>query len=78
MKKKTLSQTNAEAILAFADGNMRPSEAARIMHVTPFNISYHLDKVKSITGLDPRKFYELAKLMLIAKKIMGGSDNGKA
>lgn len=77
MKKKTLSKANAEAILAFADGNMRVCEAAQIMHVAHFSISYHLDRVKSITGLDPRKFYDLAKLVLIAKKIMGGSDNGQ-
>lgn len=77
MKKKDLSETNAEAILAFANGDMRIYKAAKIMCVVPFDISYHLDRVKKITGLDPRKFYDLVRLVPMARKIVGGIDDGQ-
>lgn len=33
-------------------------------------VTYHLDKVKRQTGLDPRRFYDLIELVKIAQEVL--------
>ena len=71
---KMLSKIDIECVMAYAKGNMRMTNASEILFMHRNSISYHLDKVKNKTGLDPRNFFDLAKLMECIKK-GGGSDD---
>lgn len=77
MKKKPISRLNAEVILAFADGNMSATAGGKIMCMSPNTVDYHIRKVKELTGLDAKKFYDLARLVIMARKIVGGIDDGQ-
>ena len=60
---RALKQLDREIVLAFADHGMRESKAAAALHYHPGSVTYHLDKVREVTGLDPRNFYDLIKLV---------------
>ena len=48
---------------AFADNKMMISDTAKAMYVTRNTVTYHLKKIKEITGLDPFNFYDLYKIV---------------
>lgn len=48
---------------AFADNKMVISDTAKAMYVTRNTVTYHLKKIKEITGLDPFNFYDLYKIV---------------
>ena len=50
-------------IIALAECNMKVSDASRILGVHRNTVTYHLEKIKRITGLDPLSFYDLVKLL---------------
>lgn len=58
-----LTRMAKEVILAYAECGMRVCPAARRVYCDHRTVSYHLDKIKAITGYDPRNFYELYKLV---------------
>ena len=57
-----------ETILAFADCNMNIRETARRLYFGCTTISYRLGKIHELYGLDPRNFYDLCKLVEMAKE----------
>lgn len=48
---------------AFADNKMVIKNTADAMGVTRNTVTYHLKKIKEITGLDPFNFYDLYKIV---------------
>ncbi|WP_027415920.1 PucR family transcriptional regulator [Aneurinibacillus terranovensis] len=52
---------------AFFEQNLNVSETARHLHIHRNTLQYRLDKIKALTGLDPKRFEEaiLAKILLI-------------
>ena len=58
-----LTQTDIECVKAYADHDMRATAAGAQMYVHKNTVVFHLEKVKRITGLNPRKFYDLVKLL---------------
>lgn len=58
-----LTEKDIEIIFAYAENNMRTTETAYQIYVHRNTVEYHLDKVKRKTGLDPKKFYDLVKLI---------------
>ena len=48
---------------AFAGNNMVVKDTADSMMVTRGTVTYHLKKIKQITGLDPFDFYDLYKIV---------------
>ena len=70
-----LTAVDFEIILALADNNMNVVETARVLFMHRNNVVYHIGKVKKRTGLDPTKFYDLVKLVRIARK--GMKEDGK-
>ena len=63
-----LTRTDIEIILAMADYNMNVCAVARSRFMHRNNVLYHIKKVKSITGMDATKFYDLCKLIQMVKE----------
>ena len=62
-------------ILAFADSGMNIAETAFVVYMNRGTVIYHMEKIKRITGLDPRNFYDLYKLVSMVKGVV---DDGQA
>lgn len=60
---KPLTDTQKDIIRAFANNDMKRNKTAEATFFTPASIDYHLNKVHLKTGLNPRKFYDLIKLL---------------
>ena len=58
-----LTPTDKKIVLAYAQANMRCTTASKLTQYSLTNIDYHLLKVKSLTGLDPKRFNDLAMLV---------------
>jgi carbohydrate diacid regulator len=54
-------------ILEMAEQNMNTAAVARKMYFHRNAAVYHFDKIQDITGLDPRNFYDLVKLVKMVK-----------
>lgn len=57
-------------VLAMAAYDMKISEVARAVFMHRNTVLYHLTKIKAQTGLDARRFYDLVKLLKIAKEVL--------
>lgn len=64
-----MTEQEAEIILAFARNNMRLNHTAQALHYHVSNVRYHFEKIEKKTGLNPRSFYDLLKLLRNAKQI---------
>lgn len=73
--KAEMTSVDFQIILALADNNMNESEAARVLFMHRNNVVYHIGKVKKLTGLDPTVFYDLVKLVQMAKN--RSAEDGK-
>jgi len=54
-------------ILSLADNNMSVNATARNLCYHRNTVQYHIDGVKKETGLNAKQFYDLVKLVEIAK-----------
>lgn len=63
-----LSGRRKEVAQAYADAGMRVAPAAVALGVSPDTVRYHLEEIKRRTGLDPRNFWELCKLLGLRKE----------
>lgn len=63
----SMKQAGKEVILTYADSNMNAYETARRLYRSSNSVLYQLQKVKEETGLDPRNFHELVKLVEMVK-----------
>ena len=52
-----------ETIKAFAECDMNASKTAEHMYMCRNAVVYNLNEIKRKMGLDPRKFYDLIKLL---------------
>lgn len=64
---KRLNEKDYEFILALADCGMKWKVAAKALDMHRSSATYRLEKIYNITGLDPRNFYDLRKLVEMAK-----------
>lgn len=51
-------------------GSMNVGEVSRQLFMHRNTVTYHLDKVKRQTGLDPRRFYDLVELVKMAQEVL--------
>lgn len=65
-----LSEERCEIIISLADNNMNITKVARLLYMHRNTVEYQINRIKEITGKDPRNFYDLYKLVLIAKTEM--------
>ena len=63
-----LNDTRRQVAQAYADAGMNVSGAARILCVSTDTIYHHLAQIKARTGLDPRNFWDLARLLGLRRK----------
>ncbi len=63
-----ITELEKRIVLNFARCNMSITKTAQKMNYARNSIAYHLRQVKKKTGRDPKKFYELAQLVLIIKR----------
>lgn len=64
-----LDERKREIVLAFAECSMSLSATAKKLHFHRNNIEYHLEQTRKKTGLNPRNFYDLIKLLEIVERM---------
>ena len=62
-----LTERQKTTISAIAACDMNISKTAEILYYNRNTVVYHCDNILKKTGLDPRKFYDLVKLMEIVR-----------
>lgn len=67
MMKNELSEERCEIIISLADNNMNINKTARLLYMHRNTVEYHINRIKEITGKNPRNFYDLHRLVLMAK-----------
>lgn len=55
---------------------MNIGEVSRQLFMHRNTVTYHLDKVKRQTGLDPRRFYDLIELVKMAQEVLESETEG--
>ena len=65
---KKLNEKDYELILALANHGMKCEPAAKAIGMQRSSAYGRVDKIYHITGLDPRNFYDLQKLVEIANQ----------
>lgn len=65
---KPLDYMDYRLILILAKNNMRATETSYDLNVHRGTVVYRMGKIKALTGLDPLNFYDLCKLVEIARK----------
>lgn len=63
-----MSPRRLEVVRAYADSGMNVTAAARALGCSSDTIRHHLAMVKKKTGLDPRNFWDLARLLGLRQK----------
>ena len=62
-----MDNLDREIILAFAEHSMGITATAKELYMHINTVVYHLEKIRKNTGLNPRRFYDLVKLVEMAK-----------
>ena len=63
-----LSQSEKTIIKEYADSNMNIAETARNLHHSRELINETMSTIEMRTGMDPKKFYDLAELIKVVDK----------
>ena len=64
-----LDSLDCETILGFADCNMRVNTLSRKIYVTRNGIEYRIRRIRTRTGLNPKNFHDLCRLVEMAKEV---------
>jgi hypothetical protein len=71
-KQVRITEVEARIILALSENEMRLKASADAVHYTRSNVEYHIKRIRTVTGLNPRDFYDLSKLIPMAKTVLEG------
>ena len=63
MNINNLTEVDWEIIVGMAENDLNVSETARKMFRHRQTVEYHVLRIADKTGLDPRKFYDMIKLL---------------
>lgn len=63
-----LSEERCKILITLADSKMNVSEVARKLYMHRNTVDYNLRRIKQITGKDPLNFYDLYRLVMLAKE----------
>ena len=63
MENIELSMKEWEILQAYANNDMNELKTARNAYMARGTVGYHLNRIKERTGYNPRKFYDLVKLL---------------
>ncbi len=72
---KQLKAEHWNTIRAMAESDMRPSKAALVLGVHPHTVYFRMDRILEITGLDPRSFRDLCKLVGLMEEMQISCHN---
>lgn len=65
-----LTAADAEVVVTMADVGLSQAKTARKIYKCRHTIYYHCRAIKEKTGLDPMSFYDMCKLLPMAKAIL--------
>ena len=65
---KELSDHQWNIILAIAEASMNITLACEIYPMAQASMYYQIERIKAISGKNPRKFYDLCELVQFAKE----------
>lgn len=63
-----LTPVDKSILIAYAENMMRLNKTGRVLNFSNNNVSYHLTRIRTDTGLDPRNFYDLIRFVDIINK----------
>lgn len=63
MLANKMTPTRHAVILALADCNLSANAASQKLFIDRSTVDYHIERIKAITGKDPRKFWDLVDLL---------------
>ena len=66
-----MTERQKEVVLGYAACDMNAVETGRKLYLSCVAVGYHLNQIKKSTGIDPRSFYGLCKLVQMAKQSGG-------
>lgn len=69
-KPTKLNETQARIILAMAQNGLKVQPAAQALHYSRTGADYHVHRIRELTGKDPRDFYDMCDLLVIAKDVL--------
>ena len=64
----TPSRVNIDVLLAYAENDMLMTKTAEAIYRSVYTVNWHLEQIHKLTGLNPKKFYDLVKLVDIYGK----------
>lgn len=67
-KEKGLTEADVQVIQAMAQCDMDSTKAAAMLHYHVGSVKYHIKRIREKTGLNPRGFFDLCKLLEMEKK----------
>ena len=67
-KPAALTELETEVIRLMAECDLKMSWVARRMKYARSTVFYHVEEITRNTGLDPRKFYDMVKLLEMVKE----------
>lgn len=73
-ERSNLTNVDYQVILELANNNMNIAGTARAMSTSSYIIACYINKIKNMTGLDAKNFYDLIKLV---EMVNGGAEDGK-
>ena len=62
-----MNQVDRNIIKGLADNNMSVNAVSRNLYCHRNTVEYHIKRVEKETGLNPKRFYDLVKLVEMAK-----------
>ena len=63
-----MTEDQRKTVMAMAQGQLRVMRAAEILYMSETGTIYRIDKSKRDYGLDARDFFDLCKLLEMAKE----------
>lgn len=78
-KQTGMNGNQARIIVAMAENNLRPQRVAKALHYSRTNVDYHVQRVRELTGKDPRDFFDMCELLPVAREILAreeAAENG--
>ena len=67
LRYSELTEVQEQIIVTMCDNGLNMSKTGRALYMTASNVNVHCNKIKRKTGLDPRDFWEMQKLLELMK-----------
>ena len=72
-----MTTDEARLILDMAKYDMNCQKMSRNIYMHRNTIAYHLGKIRRETGLNPRRFYDLIKLVRTAREVIANDTQSE-